>query len=367
MTIYDSIVVGGGPAGSSAAYTMARAGLNVLLLEKEKMPRYKCCGGGISRKVREILDFNFSICCDSPARGIVFSWLSGQTHSRKGDDLLGWVVKREIFDQLLIRQARSTGARVEEGCKFIDLKEGRNVLHVTTTGGDFAGMTLIGADGAGSAVARRLGLTRHSRPGFALETRIEVPDSILKEKRGNLYFDLGGIPGGYGWIFPLKNCLNVGVATRRSSFRGLKACLRDYLHREELEEYSGNSDLRGSMLAFRLLPFGLVKGRCCLTGDAAGLADRLTGEGIYPAIFSGQLAGGAVEDFLEGRARLNAYQTAISESLGMNIFLANLASRLTGLFPRMIFDRVCGNQRRIEKVMMVMQGVLEYRAFLGNR
>ena len=164
---------------------------------------------------------------------------------------------------------------------------------------------MIGADGAGSAVGRRLGLTRHSRPGFALETRIEIPDSILEERRGNLYFDLGGIPGGYGWIFPLEDSLNVGVATRRSSFRGLRGSLRDYLLREGLEKYSGNSDIRGGRLAFRLRPAGLVKGPCCLTGDAAGLTDRLTGEGIYPAILSGELAGGAVKDFLQGDARLN--------------------------------------------------------------
>ena len=361
MTIYDSIVIGGGPAGSSAAYTMARAGLKVLLLEKETMPRYKCCGGGIPRKVGEILDFDFSICRDAPARGIVFSWLSKETHSRIGEELLGWVVKREIFDQLLLEQARSAGARVEEGCKFIDLKEGRDILHVTTTGGEFSGRTLIGADGAGSAVARRIGLTGHSRPGFALETRIEIPDSILEERRENLYFDLGGIPAGYGWIFPLKDSLNVGVATRRSSFRGLRTCLRDYLHREGLEEYNDNSNIRGGTLAFRLRPSGLVKGHCCLIGDAAGLTDRLTGEGIYPAILSGQLAGESVTNLLRGDAQLNAYQTAIKKSLGMNIFLANLASRLSGLFPRIIFDRVCGNQRRIEKAMAVIQGELNYR------
>jgi geranylgeranyl reductase family protein len=368
MTIYDSIIIGGGPAGSSAAYTMARAGLNVLLLEKEKMPRYKCCGGGIPRKIGKILDFDFSICRDSPARGIVFSWLSGEAHSRKGDELLGWVVKREIFDQLLLEQARAAGARVEEGCKFIDLKYEKNILHLTTTGGDFEGRTLIGADGARSAVARRLGLRRYSPPGFALETRIEVPDSILEEKKENLYFDLGGIPGGYGWIFPMKDCLNVGVATRRASLGGLKACLRDYLRREGLEEYSGNSTIRGGTLAFRLLPSGLVKGRCCLTGDAAGLTDRLTGEGIYPAILSGQLAAGAVKDFLQSGTELNSYQGMIRESMGMNIFLANLAARMSGLFPRLIYNRVCGNQRRVERAMALVQGELDYRElFFPNR
>ncbi|MEA1928324.1 MAG: geranylgeranyl reductase family protein, partial [Candidatus Auribacterota bacterium] len=330
-------------------------------LEKEQMPRYKCCAGGIPRKVGDSLDFDFSSCCNSPARGIVFSWLSGETHTRRGDDLLGWVVKREIFDQILLEQAREAGARVVERCKFIDLEDKNNVVRIITTGDDFQGRTLIGADGAGSPVARKLKLTRHSRAGFALETRIEVPDSILDNKRGNLYFDLGGVPGGYGWIFPLEDCLNVGVSTRRSVFRGLKPRLRDYLRREKLDKYILDSNIRGAHLAFRLLPFGLVKGHCCLAGDAAGLIDRLTGEGIYPAIISGQLAGRAVEDYLDGEARLNNYQTLIRKSLGMNLFLANLASRVTGLFPRAIFDRVCGNPRRVGKAMAVIQGELSYR------
>jgi len=360
MTIYDSIIVGGGPAGASAAYAMARSGLKVLLLEKAVMPRYKCCAGGIPRKVEQILDFDFSSCCDSPIRGIVFSWISDRRNSIKEDNILGWVVKREIFDRLLLDQARSAGAEVVERCGFLDLEEKKSYVRVRTTGSDYRGSTLIGADGAVSSVARRLRLKLHSQPGFALETRLKVPDSVLDEKRETLFFDMGAIPGGYAWIFPLHDQLNVGVASRRSGFRGLKQSLLDYIEREGLERYNIDSAIRGARLAFRLLPFRLVKGRCCLTGDAAGLIDRMSGEGIYPAILSGQLAARAVENFLAGRARLGSYQTMIRKHLGMNIFLANLASRATGLFPRLIFDRVCANPARTRKAMALVQGELDY-------
>ena len=103
MTIYDSIVVGGGPAGSTAARAMARAGLKVLLLEKEKMPRYKCCAGGIPRKVSELLDFDISPCCESPVRRVVFSWLSRKPQFPPDRSLLGWVVRRELFDHQIGR------------------------------------------------------------------------------------------------------------------------------------------------------------------------------------------------------------------------------------------------------------------------
>ena len=367
MLIYDSIIVGGGPAGASAAYAMARSGLKVLLLEKAMMPRYKCCAGGIPRKVAQILDFDFSSCCDSPIRGIVFSWISDHRNSIKEDNILGWVVKREIFDHLLLEQARSAGAEVVEGCRFLDLKEEENFVRVTTTGNDYRGSTLIGADGALSTVARKLRLKLHSQPGFALETRLKVPDSILDRKRETIYFDMGAIPGGYAWIFPLHDQLNVGVASRRPGFLGLKQCLLDYLRREGLENYNVDSAIRGAPMAFRLLPFRLVKGHCCLTGDAAGLIDRMSGEGIYTAILSGQLAAEAVENFLAGRAQLDSYQTMIRKNLGMNIFLANLASRATDLFPRLIFDRVCANPTRTRKAMALVQGELDYRDVLFRR
>ena len=366
MTIYDSIVVGGGPAGSTAARAMARAGLKVLLLEKEKMPRYKCCAGGIPRKVSELLDFDISPCCESPVRRVVFSWLSRKPQFPPDRSLLGWVVRRELFDHLLLSRARAAGTRVKEGCEFIGLEEDGDVVRVATTGGEVRGRTLIGADGARSRVARLLGLARHTQFGFALETRVRVPAAALAERRDCIYFDLGGVPGGYSWIFPLRDCLKVGVATRRSSFRGLRDCLRDYLEREGLNSEDSRFIIRGATLAFRILPFGLVKGRSLLAGDAGALIDRLTGEGISPAIRSGLCAARAVDDYLNGRSGLAAYQKLLRKDLGLDLFLANLLSRFAGTFPRLIFDLVCSDKGRINKAMAVIQGELAYRELFFN-
>lgn len=367
MITYDSIIIGGGPAGSSAAYAMARAGLNVILVEKEKIPRYKCCAGGIPKKAIDMFDFDFSSCQDSPIRGIAFSWRGRQKKFWGDEKILGWVVKREIFDQLLIELARSAGAQVVEGCRFLDVEDRKNDIQINTSTGNFRGRTLIGADGAGSIVARKLGLMRYFSLGFALETRIKVPDSIQSAKQGKLHFDLGAVPGGYGWIFPLNDYLNIGVATRRSRFRGLKQCLQDYLNREGLLKYSSESSIRGGALSFRNFLAGLVKNHCCLVGDAAGLTDRLTGEGIYPAILSGRIAGQAVENYLKGNAQLRYYQNLINKSLGMNIFLSGLASRMVSLLPHTFYNLVCCNSKRIEKGVALVQGELCYKDLIWRR
>ncbi len=361
MSIYDAIVVGGGPAGSSAAEVMARSGLAVLLLEKEKMPRYKCCAGGIPRKVSVLLDLDPASCGAAPVRGLVVSWQGSRPRAVTENRPLGWVVKREDFDYLLLRRAETAGADVREGCGFIGLETDRDITQVTTTEGTFRGRTLIGADGARSRVGSLLGADRLMRFGFALETRLAPSPDIIEKKKGMLFVDLGAVPGGYGWIFPFRDGLNVGVATRRVSFRKLRGCLRDYLRREGLTEELPPGAVRGSALAFNLLPFGIVKGNCLLAGDAAGLTDRLTGEGIYQAIVSGQLAARAITAYLSGHAPLASYRTMVRKTLGVNLLIASGLSRLTGLFPRKMFAVAHRDDVRIRKAMAVVQGELSYR------
>lgn len=364
MNVYDSIVVGGGPAGANAAYDMARAGLKVLVLEKERMPRYKCCGGGIPRKVAGALGFDISPCCEKAVRGTVFSWRARQRRRLESDKVLGWVVRREFFDRFLLQRAREAGADVEEGEELIGLEQGRGRVIARTRGREFSAGTLVGADGARSRVGRLLGLGGFLSFGFAVEARLFVPERILKERDEFLYFDFGAVPGGYAWIFPRRDHLSVGVATRRPRFRNYRDCLKSYLEDEGLAGKYSRAEVRGGLLPFGFPAAGLVKGVCLLTGAAAGLTDRLTGEGIYQALRSGQLAARAVRDFLAGDGEIKVYQSLVRQSLGGNLFWGNLLSRAMDVLPRLIFKRVLCDQKRVWRGIMVALGETDYKHLL---
>lgn len=365
-TRYDSIVVGCGPAGASAAESMARAGLKVLLLEKKRMPRIKACAGGVPRKAGEFLGLDLSPLAGPPIRGLTISWRGEASRTVSGEEIQGWVVKREEFDRLLLERARAAGAEVLEGCRLTGLADRGGEVRAFTTRGEFFASTLVGADGALSPVARSLGLGRRRRYGFAVESRIEVPARILEERSGRLSFDLGAAPGGYGWVFPLADALNVGVGTRRPGFRKLPDCLQDYLAREGLPRAAAG-EIRGSPLACGSGLFGIQRGRCCLAGDAAGLVDPLTGEGIYAALLSGRLAGESAADYLAGKAPLKSYRERIRRELGINLLVARLIARLTDLSPRRAYDLSTGSERRVRAAMAVVQGEISYLDLLRKK
>jgi geranylgeranyl reductase family protein len=364
---YDSIIIGGGPAGTSAAETMARAGFKVLLLEKETMPRMKACAGGVPRKAQEFLGLDLSPLAGPPIRGLTLSWRGENPRTVRGEEIQGWVVKREEFDRLLLDRAREAGAEVLEGCRLLDFEDRGSEVRAITSGGIFTGQTLIGADGARSLVARLLGFDRRRRYGFAIETRFRVPDRVLEERAGRLAFDLGAVPGGYGWVFPLADSLNVGVGTGRPGFKRLRDCLRAYLEREGLAGAAAGGEVRGGTLASGTPPFGLQRGRCCLAGDAGGLIDSLTGEGIYSALHSGRLAGEAVADFLAGKAPLSAYRGRVRRELGGNLLAARIIARLTDLSPHRAYDLSTKSERRIRGAMAVVQGEISYFDLLRKK
>lgn len=361
MSSFDSIIIGGGPAGTSAGEMLAGTGLKTLILEKEEMPRYKCCAGGIPRKIAHLLDFDFSLLRGKEIKGIVFSWQSGRRRYLAGRQALGWVVKREIFDQVLLERAASAGAAVHQKENFKYLVQSGREIKVRTDRGEYRARTLIGADGACSRVSEQLNLSRFRRYGFALETRIAPGVQGLRDRGDYLYFDFGSIPRGYAWIFPHRDHLSVGVATRYRRFSKARRYLREYLKREGLLGKYPIGPIRGGVLAFNFFVRGVVRDKCLLAGDAAGLTDRLSGEGVYGAVKSGRLAARAIIDYLAGRAGLKNYRRMIWNNLGSELFLADCISRVEDLFPRWIYRRVFSNEDNARKAAAVVQGQLKYR------
>jgi geranylgeranyl reductase family protein len=287
--LLDVIVVGTGPAGSAAAYGLAKAGLRVLLLEKEKIPRYKPCGGGLTEKVRAALDFDFASTIEDTISQVSVAY--GVERVRIPSST-AWCVMRDKFDALLAERAASAGAKLRDASPVTQITFGDGGASVSTRGETLRAAFVVGADGVNGIVRRAAGFPAHRRMAVALEAEMDAPSGVLAEWRGALHLDFGAIPWGYAWIFPKAEHLSVGIGAlmRPGHTLDLREALARYVRSEP--------SLRGAQEMFsqgHRVPLGgqfakYHAARAALVGDAAGLVDPFAAEGIYYAIRSGQIA-----------------------------------------------------------------------------
>jgi len=211
MPIHDVIVVGTGPAGAVLAYLLAKRGLDVLILERETLPRYKTCGGGLTLKAIQNLPFDVNAVLEHKAVGGIVTYAGQQLLKVEIGWPAAWLVMRDRFDHYLVQQAVLAGARLVEGVKVSGVEQRGDRMVVTTTQGELHAQLLAGADGVNSIVARSVGLIPNREVGVALEAELAVPPASLDTQGAYATFDFGALPGGYGWIFPKRDHLSVGV------------------------------------------------------------------------------------------------------------------------------------------------------------
>ncbi len=176
--IYDVIVVGAGPGGSTTARQLARAGLKTLLLEKEKIPRYKPCGGGITRKVQRLLDFDFSRTIEDTITRLS---VADRTERIRVESNVGWCVMRDKFDALLAEHAARAGAEVRDGAPVKSIAFDDTGLSVTTRNETLRARIVVGADGVNGIVRRAAKFPVHRRMAVAIEAEMEAPTAALEE------------------------------------------------------------------------------------------------------------------------------------------------------------------------------------------
>src|SRR5215831_1789117 len=289
MTKYDAIVVGAGPAGSYLAYLLARTGRRVALLDKQRFPREKVCGGGLSRKSIALLDFDIS--------RVVHRWITGafltfQNRTTVVKDLpcaVGCTILRNEFDQMLLTRACEAGAHFLGETEFADLYTHGPWVTARTTRGEFTGSRLFAADGVGSAVRAKVFGRQLISYVPVLEALVAVPDAALQSFGDRAVFDFGGMPKGYGWIFPKRDHLNVGIY---SPFGGtvLRRHLMKFIDRYPEMRLRRAIEYRGHAIPLRNKTGVFERGPVVLLGDAAGFAESVFGEGIYFALKSAALA-----------------------------------------------------------------------------
>lgn len=307
MQRFDVIVIGAGPAGASAAYVAARAGLRVALIDRKTFPREKLCGGLITGRARrhyaEIFGHEMPFDPQDRKTTVDFRY-RGQPVGLIEDAPALCVTMRWDMDAMLCGHAMAAGAQdftgqavaeIDCDARRVTLKDGAMLQYEV----------LIGADGVNSQVARALFGQPFDRQriGFGLE--IEARGAHLN-RAGPIRIDLAAAQWGYGWVFPKRCSTTVGVGGLLSENPDMKQAMSAYC--EMLGIDAADLHVKGQFLPFgdfRKMP---GQGAVLLAGDAAGLVDPITGEGIGYAMQSGQLAAKAA------LAALNAGrpQTALS-------------------------------------------------------
>lgn len=328
--MFDCIVIGAGPAGAAAAYHLARRDRSVLVLEKDAQPGSKPCGGGVSPEVAQWFDFDFAPAINAKVCRFRFTYEGGDPVEATSDTREPlWLVRREIFDTFLVRQAQAQGAVLKEGCPALGLRFEDGAWTVETLQGPQRGRYLVAADGAKGNMARALGFT-HRR--FRIAGAIEAECAIPAPAEFPLCLDFGTVGSGYLWNFPKADGQSLGVGVMRGrQNRNLRRILRDYAA-------GFGADLDACAVAAH--PIVLWDGdqelhtqQALLVGEAACIVDPFTAEGIRPSLLTGVRAAGAIHAALAGQDRaLEGYSAAIQREIGSEMIWAR---RLAAVFFRL--------------------------------
>jgi geranylgeranyl reductase family protein len=329
---YDAIVVGAGPAGSTTAYRLARAGRSVLLLDRARFPRDKPCGGGVTERAARLLPFSIEPVVEDVATAVDLRLDYGRTIERKGGAPLVYLTQRARLDQYLAEQAAAAGAEFRDGIRVTAMGEGV----VSASGERHEADVVVGADGVNGISARALGLGGNRHVGVALEGNL--PNSKLRaDYGGKLVLEFGVVPGGYAWVFPKGEHANFGVGGWGSQ----GPALRDHLRRL-CEAHGVSADdlesVRGYRLPLRSPASRLSCGRALLVGDAAGLIDPVSGDGMFEGFLSSLYASEAVLDLLDGRENsLDPYGDRLARRLATHLWASWGAKVALDRFPRATF------------------------------
>ncbi|MGI9951173.1 NAD(P)/FAD-dependent oxidoreductase [Moorellaceae bacterium AZ2] len=357
---YDVVICGAGPAGATAARELAREGVKVLLCEKQKLPRYKPCGGGLTGKTWPELEAGWEELIEESACRVIFYHREDDPVEVAFDRPVVKLVMRDRFDQLLVKQAAAAGAEIRDGCRVEGVVEEEPWVRVYTGQEVLLARVIIGADGARSLVAGQLSFRPSRALGVALECELPVSPSVLEQYRHSLLLSYGNIASGYGWVFPKGDHLSVGIGSFSRKVKDLKALFQQFCRRLGLP-VSPEAYCRAAVIPSALPGEPVLHtSRGLLVGDAAGLVDPFSGEGIYYALKSGRLAAQAVISFLRGEGDLRSYSSSVQNELLPSLNYAGRIAKVVYSLTPVIHRLVRANPEVARRLVEVLLGSQTY-------
>lgn len=310
MQRFDVAVIGAGPAGSAAAYHLAAAGATVLVVDRATFPRDKPCGGGLTARAVKHCPIDPAPVVEDAVDTVELRFRYREGVVRRASAPVILMTQRRRLDALLLEAARAVGVDAREGVR-VRLEHGLQL-----NGEPVKADLIVGADGANGVTARAFGLGTGIIRGVAYEGNVSYGQIDRQRYRSRSVIELADIPGGYGWVFPKANHVNVGVGGWQSEGRRLREHLVRLCEAHAVPP-EAVTDLKGHRLPLRRPGTRIASQRVLLVGDAAGLVDPVSGDGMYECFVSARLAAAAALDVLSGTApSLEPYEAAVDAALG---------------------------------------------------
>jgi geranylgeranyl reductase family protein len=361
---YEVIVVGAGPAGSTLARLLAAQGVRVLLLDRAPFPRDKPCGGGVTVRAASQLDIDLAPVTERTIFAARFTYRLGKAFRHQSDQPLTYMTQRRRLDLFLAERAAAAGAQFHDGEPVRAVEIEKRTVTVRTDRGHYTATALAGADGANGIVGRSTGAAPRVDLPVGLEANVPLENKVERRWEDTVALDLGVLPGGYGWVFPKGDRLNVGVGAWRHFAPHLRRRLAALCQRHRLPG-DRLSDLRGHHLPLRCPGSPIARGPVLTLGDAAGLVDPLLGEGIHTAFLSARLAAEAIVGYLGGQtADLSSYEAAVDRQIMPEMIASRKLHDIFHYAPYPYTSALQYSDRFWKLFCRIIRGELTYVAFL---
>ncbi len=310
--IYDAIIVGAGPGGSTAGILLSKMGYNVLIVDKSKFPREKFCGGGITSRTLEMFPFIRDLM-EIEVKSSHYHYKNSHEYIVEEEKPYVYLIRRKIFDNDLLKMAKDNGVEVLEEVKVTDITYDNNCIEIICNNNQkYRGCLVLGCDGVNSKIRQKSGLNKYWRKDkvtyiFSNEidfNKVDIDNLYGNNRIMHNHICYEGVIG-YGWVFPKTTSINIGFGglLKDKKMVDIKEVYKRYIQYCEKNGLLPKLDEIPKSHAWGLQMGGPMKkctaNRILLIGDSAGFVYPISGEGILYAMWSAKIASELIDRYFK--------------------------------------------------------------------